>query len=89
VVYKDNTILIIFLSLCYAHPAPPHIGRHHCANRSLLRLPRCIVFARNKILTEFWVSPLQYIPQMVSILVCFVALSIVVIVKAAKGKIKA
>ena len=47
------------------------------------------VFARNKILTEFWVSPLQYIPQMVSILVCFVALGIFVIVKAAKGKKKA
>ena len=47
------------------------------------------VFARNKILTEFWVSPLQYSPQMVSILVCFVALGIFVIVKAAKGKKKA
>ena len=47
------------------------------------------VFARNKILTEFWVSPLQYIPQMVSILVCFVALGIFVIIKAAKGKKKA
>ena len=44
------------------------------------------VFARNKILTEFWVSPLQYIPEMVSILVCFVGLGIFVIIKAAKNK---
>ena len=46
------------------------------------------VFARNKILTEFWVSPLQYIPEMVSILVCFVALGVFVVIKAAKGKKK-
>ena len=44
------------------------------------------VFARNKILTEFWVSPLQYIPQMLSILVCFIALGVFVIIRAAKGK---
>ena len=44
------------------------------------------VFARNKILTEFWVSPLQHIPEMVSILVCFVALGIFVTIKAAKGR---
>ena len=44
------------------------------------------VFARNKILTEFWVSPLQHIPEMVSILVCFVALGIFVIIKAAKSR---
>ena len=44
------------------------------------------VFARNKILTEFWVSPLQYIPEMVSILVCFVALGVYVVIRAAKGK---
>ena len=44
------------------------------------------VFARNKILTEFWVSPLQYIPEMVSILICFLALGAYVIIKAAKKK---
>ena len=44
------------------------------------------VFARNKILTEFWVSPLQYIPQMLSILVCFIALGVFVMIRAAKGK---
>ena len=44
------------------------------------------VFARNKILTEFWVSPLQYIPEMISILVCFLALGVFVITRAARGK---
>ena len=44
------------------------------------------VFARNKLLSEFWVSPLQHIPEMVSILVCFLALGVYIIVKAAKGK---
>ena len=44
------------------------------------------VFARNKLLTEFWVSPLQYIPEMVTILICFVALGVFVIIKASKGK---
>lgn len=47
------------------------------------------VFARNKILTEFWVSPLQHIPEMISILVCFVALGIFIIIKAAKARKKA
>ena len=47
------------------------------------------VFARNKILTEFWVSPLQYIPEMVSILLCFVALGVYIIVKSAKTRKKA
>ena len=44
------------------------------------------VFARNKILTEFWVSPLQYIPQMLSILICFIALGVYIIIRTAKAK---
>ena len=44
------------------------------------------VFARNKILTEFWVSPLQHIPEMISILVSFIAIGVYVVIKAAKGK---
>ena len=44
------------------------------------------VFARNKLLSEFWISPLQHIPEMVSILVCFLALGVYIIVTAAKGK---
>ena len=44
------------------------------------------VFARNKLLSEFWVSPLQHIPEMVSILVCFLALGVFVAIKSAKGK---
>ena len=42
------------------------------------------VFARNKILTEFWVSPLQYIPEMVSILVCFLALGVFIVLKSTR-----
>ena len=44
------------------------------------------VFARNKLLTEFWVSPLQHIPEMVSILVCFLALGVFVAIKSARSK---
>ena len=44
------------------------------------------VFARNKLLSEFWVSPLEHIPEMVSILVCFLALGVFIIVKATRGK---
>ena len=42
------------------------------------------VFSRNDLLTEFWVDPFNHIPEMVSILVCFIALAIFMIVKARK-----
>ena len=44
------------------------------------------VFARNHLLSEFWVSPLQHIPEMVSILVCFLALVVFVIIRAVRNK---
>ena len=42
------------------------------------------VFSRNDLLTEFWVDPFNHIPEMLSILVCFIALAIFMIVKARK-----
>ena len=44
------------------------------------------VFARNGLLKEFWVNPLQHVPEMISILVCFLALGVYVIVKAVRPK---
>ena len=44
------------------------------------------VFARNHLLSEFWVSPLQHIPEMVSILVCFLALVVFVVIRAVRKR---
>ena len=42
------------------------------------------VFARNGLLKEFWISPLQHIPEMAVILACFLALGVYVVVKAVR-----
>ena len=44
------------------------------------------VFARNGLLTEFWVDPMNHVPEMVSILVCFVALAAFLIIRAVRRR---
>ena len=44
------------------------------------------VFSRNGLLTEFWIEPLSHIPEMASILLCFLALATFMIVKARAKK---
>lgn len=42
------------------------------------------VFSRNRLLTEFWVDPMNHRVEMISILVCFVALAAFLIVRAVR-----
>ena len=44
------------------------------------------VFARNGLLTEFWVDPMNHVLEMVSILVCFVALAAFLIIRAVRRR---
>ena len=44
------------------------------------------VFSRNELLKEFWVDPMNHKVEMISILVCFIALAVFFIVKAARKK---
>ncbi len=44
------------------------------------------VFARNGLLTEFWIDPMNHVAEMVSILVCFIALAAFLIIRAVRHK---
>ncbi len=44
------------------------------------------VFARNGLLTEFWIDPMNHVAEMVSILVCFVALAAFLIIRAVRHR---
>jgi hypothetical protein len=44
------------------------------------------VFARNGLLTEFWVDPLGHVPEMVSILVTFLLLAAFLIIRSRRKK---
>ena len=44
------------------------------------------VFARNGLLTEFWVEPLSHIPEMVTILATFLLLALFLILRNRKRK---
>ena len=44
------------------------------------------VFSRNSLLTEFWVDPMNHKVEMVSILVCFIALAVFFVGKASRRK---
>lgn len=44
------------------------------------------VFSRNHLLTEFWVDPMNHKAEMVTILVCFIALALFFIIKVARRK---
>jgi uncharacterized membrane protein len=44
------------------------------------------VFARNGLLTEFWVEPQEHVTEIVTMAVFFVALTIFLIIRAHKSK---
>ncbi len=44
------------------------------------------VFSRNGLLTEFWVDPLNHVPEMITMVVCFVALAAFLIIRASRKK---
>lgn len=44
------------------------------------------VFARNGLFSEFWVEPLSHIPEMATILACFLLLAVFLIVRARRQK---